>query len=145
MTGSEHHEVLAERRGTKPPSEKSFGITFAVVLALFSVWLLLRKELPSWALLSFVLALAFLISAFAKPALLSPLNRAWFRFGLTLHRIVNPIVMGLLFFVVFAPTGMIMRGMEKDLLRLKRVPKGSSYWIHRDAQTDPLTNMKKQY
>jgi heme/copper-type cytochrome/quinol oxidase subunit 4 len=145
MTRNEHHEVLTERREISPPSEKSFGITFAVVLALLSAWLLLRKGLASWALFLFILAMAFLGAAFARPILLSPVNRAWFSLGLILHRIVNPVVMGLLFFLVFTPTGMIMRLMGKDLLRLKRIPKESTYWIHRDAKTDPLTNMKKQY
>ena len=145
MAGSDHHEVLIERRDVAPPSERSFGITFAVIMTLLSAWLLLRKGLPFWALLSLILALAFLVSAFVKPVLLSPLNRAWFRFGLLLHGIVNPIVMGLLFFAVFTPTGMIMRAMKKDLLRLRRVSAGSTYWVLRDAQTDPPTNMKKQY
>jgi hypothetical protein len=145
MKRSEHHEVFTERREVKPPSERSFGVTFAVVFALLSTWLYLRKHLPLWALFSFVLALAFLGTALIRPVLLSPLNRAWFRLGLFLHKIVNPIVMGLLFFLVFAPTGVIMRGLGKDLLRLKRAPMGSTYWINRNMQTDPVTNMKKQY
>ena len=145
MAGSRHHEVLTERREVRPPSEKSFGITFAAIFSLLSVWLLLRKELPFWALLSFILALGCLGAAFTRPLLLLPFNRVWFRLGLLLHQIVNPIVMGLLFFLVFTPTGLIMRQLGKDLLRLRRNSEGSSYWIRRDPQAEPAANMKKQY
>ncbi len=69
--------------------------------------------------------------AFAAPQVLAPLNRLWFKLGLLLHKIVNPIVLGIMFYVVVTPTGLIMRLLGKDLLRLKRDPAAASYWIER--------------
>lgn len=145
MDTSGHHESLVERQGVRPPSERSFGITFTVVFALLAAWLFLRKGLPIWGSLSLICSVLFLVAAFVNPVLLTALNRAWFRLGLMLHKIVNPIVMGLLFFLVFTPTGIVMRLIGKDLLGLKRTPIRSSYWIRRDAETDPLANMRNQY
>ena len=62
---------------------------------------------------------------------LRPLNRLWLKFGLLLHKVVNPIVMALVFFGTVLPTGLIMRVLGKDLLRLKRQPDANSYWIER--------------
>ena len=103
MTG--HHESLTSEEIVKPPSEKSFGITFAVVFGLIAAWLYWRKHVPIWSLLSAGAALFFLASGFLKPDLLRPINLIWLKFGLLLHKIVNPIVMGILFFVVFTPMG----------------------------------------
>jgi hypothetical protein len=140
-----HHEQLTEHGDVKLPSERSFGITFAVVFALFALWLYWRKGLPLWALLFLAAAVVFALLAFWSPLALRPLNRVWMRFGLLLHRIINPLVMGLLFFVVFTPTAIIMRLLRKDLLRLKKEPGVASYWIPRSVDTDPPTNMKNQY
>ena len=65
------------------------------------------------------------------PATLKPLNRMWFKFGLLLHKVVNPIVMALVFFGTVLPTGLIMRALGKDPLRLKWQPDANSYWIER--------------
>ena len=81
---------------------------------------------PAWRLL-------FLACALVCPAVLKPLNWAWFRFGLLLHAVVNPIVMGLLFFVAVTPTGWIMRLRGKDLLRLKREPQSDTLLDHAGA------------
>jgi len=140
-----HHEQLSKPDDVKPPSEKSFGLTFAAILSLIAAWLYLRKDLPIWTVASLAASIAFLAAAFLAPALLRPLNLAWSRFGLLLHRIVNPIVMGLLFFLVFTPTGFIMRALGKDLLRLKRDPSRSSYWIHRADESHPPSKMTNQF
>ena len=63
--------------------------------------------------------------------MLNPLNRIWLKFGLLLHRVVNPVIMALLFYGTVLPTGLIARAMGKDLLRLKREPNADSYWIVR--------------
>ena len=90
------------------------------------------------------IAAAFLAAAWLKPAALRPLNIVWMKFGLLLHSIVNPIVMGLLFFGTIWPTGLVMRLRGRDLLRLKREPASASYWIARPPGPQPET-MKDQF
>jgi hypothetical protein len=73
----------------------------------------------------------FLGVALFYPAALTPLNRLWLKFGLLLHKVVNPIVMALVFFGTVLPMGLAMRALGKDPLRLKRQPNENSYWIER--------------
>jgi hypothetical protein len=81
----------------------------------------------------------------AWPAPLRPLNRLWFRIGLLLHRIVTPVVMGLVFFCSVVPIGLLMRALGKDLLRLRREADAQSYWIEREPPGPARGTMKKQF
>ena len=113
----------------KHGSDRSFGLTFAVVFLIIAL-LPLRHHLPVrwWAV---ALAVAFALAAFLAPRLLAPLNRLWARFGDLLHKITTPLVMGLLFFGALTPVASILRLSGKDPLRLKRDSKAASYWIER--------------
>jgi len=84
------------------------------------------------------------ISYFA-PGILKPLNRAWTRFGLLLHRFTNPLVLGIIFFVALTPMALIVRALGKDLLRLKRDPDAASYWIQRTPPGPAPETMKQQF
>jgi hypothetical protein len=143
MTG--HHESLTSEEIVKPPSEKSFGITFAVVFGLIAAWLFWRKHVPIYSVLAAAAAIFFLAAGFLTPQLLRPINLVWLKFGLLLHKIVNPIVMGLLFYVVFTPMGFIIRLAGKDLLSLKRDSDAKSYWSQRQISTEVETSMKNQF
>jgi hypothetical protein len=140
-----HHEEFAERDDVKLPSERSFGITFAVVFALLSVWLYFRKGHAGYASLTLIAAAGFLAAAYVRPEVLRPINKIWLRFGLLLHKVINPIVMGLLFFLVFTPMAMVMRMLGKDFLRITRSPEQSTYWIERTPDTHAPSSMKDQY
>jgi hypothetical protein len=85
-----------------------------------------------------------LVVPWSSPALLQPLNRFWTKLGLHLHRIANPIVMGLLFYGTILPTGLVMRPRGGDFLRLKREPDAESYWICAHAGPAPET-MRDQF
>jgi hypothetical protein len=78
------------------------------------------------------------------PSIIKPLNIIWFRFGLILHRIVNPIVMFAIFAVVFVPAGAIMR-LWRDPLRSKRIEGRSTYWIERKKNEDSQESMLNQF
>ena len=126
------HEELKSRTKIKIGSDRSFGLTFAVLFLLVGMWPWVFHGGPVrlWAL---GVAIAFIAAALAAPRLLAPLNKIWFRFGLLLHRVVNPIVMGMIFSCAVVPTAMlILRLRGKDLFRLKLDPDSASYWIHRD-------------
>jgi hypothetical protein len=86
-----------------------------------------------------------LAAALLYPAALNPLNRAWLKFGLLLHKVVNPIVMGLLFYGTVLPTGLVFRALGKDILRLRRQPEADSYWIVRQPPGPAPETMKDQF
>jgi hypothetical protein len=80
-----------------------------------------------------------------RPGALKPLNRLWLKFGILLHKVINPIVMALVFFATVLPTGLVMRALGKDLLRLKRQPNANSYWIERRPPGPTAESMKDQF
>ena len=134
------HESYAKGE-IKPPSERSTGLTFAVVAVIVAVLWRDSSTVP-WVVLG-VAAILAAVSLIA-PNLLKPLNIVWFRLGLLLHRIVNPIVMFAVFALVFVPAGAIMR-LWRDPLRSKRTTGESTYWIEREATTDAEASMTNQF
>lgn len=137
------HESFSREETVVRGSERSFGIVVAVALGLFALlnWWHGGKAWPWLA----AIALVFSTAGIFCPAALRPLNWLWFRFGLLLHSVVSPIVMGLLFYAAVWPTGVIMRTLGKDLLRLKREPQCSSYWIARQPPGPEPETMKDQF
>jgi hypothetical protein len=137
------HESFSREETVVRGSERSFGVVIAAalgVLALFNWW----HDGKIWPWLAGISVL-FIVTGYFCPAALRPLNWLWFKFGLLLHSVVNPIVMGLLFYAAVWPTGLVMRAFGKDLLRLKREPECSSYWIARQPPGPEPETMKDQF
>ena len=137
------HETLSREEPVVAGSDRSFGIVMAVACALLSLlnWWYGGRWWPWTA----GIASLFLAAALIVPSMLKPVNRIWLKFGLLLHRVVNPIVMALLFYGTVLPTGVIMRAMGKDLLRLRRQPDADSYWIVRRPPGPAPETMKDQF
>ena len=127
----------------KGSSDRAFGIVFAVFFALVTV-APLRHHLPPRLWASAPAALLAILAAVA-PKLLRPLNRAWLRVGKLLEKITNPIVMGVLFFVVVTPAGLLMRLFGKDPLRLRLDREAASYWIERPTDLPASESMRNQF
>ncbi|MGD0134056.1 MAG: SxtJ family membrane protein [Bryobacteraceae bacterium] len=124
-------------------SNRTFGLVFAAVFALIALLPLLRgHSMRRWPLQFSVL---FLVAALAAPKLLAPLNRAWTGLGSLLHAVVNPLVLGILFYLVFAPFGWVLRRMGKDFLRLRPDPGAPSYWIPRQPPGPRPESMSRQF
>ena len=123
----------------KVGSNKSFGIVFFVVFLLISLYPLINNE--SIRLWSLIISLIFLISGILNSKILSPLNKVWFKFGILLGKVISPIIMGIIFFLVVTPIGFIMRLLGKDLLNLK-YSDIKSYWIEKSG---PKSKMKNQF
>ena len=124
---------------TKVGSNKSFGIVFFVVFLLISLYPLLNDEkIRYWSLL---ISLVFLILGLINSNILKPLNKIWFKFGIILGKIISPLVMGVIFFFVVTPTGLLMRIFKKDILNLK-FNNNKSYWIEKK---EPKSKMKNQF
>ena len=123
----------------KVGSNKSFGIVFCVFFLIVSLYPLINGEnIRLWSLF---LSVIFLILGLLNSRILTPLNILWFKFGIFLGRFVSPIVMGLVFFLVVTPTGLIMRMFKKDLLKLKK-NELNTYWINR---SESKSDMKNQF
>ena len=121
-------------------SNKSFGIVFFIVFIIIGLYPLLNnEEIRVW---SIILSLIFLILGFLNSKLLTPLNKAWIKFGILLGNIISPLVLGIIFFLVVLPTGLLMRLFRKNFLGLKFDKKLKSYWINKEKQ---LSSMKNQF
>ena len=137
------HESYARDEAVQGSSNRSFGLVFAGVFALIGLLPLIFGGVARlWAI---ALAVVFLIAALAFPGVLGPLNRLWMRFGLLLHRIVSPIVLGIMFFGVITPMGLLMRLLGKDLLRLRLDKTAGSYWIARTPPGPAPETFKDQF
>lgn len=124
------HESITRTAPVKGSSDRSFGYVFAAVFAAIALWPFLHGNAVRWW--SLAIAAAFLVAALAAPALLAPLNRVWTKFGLLLHKVTNPVIMGLVFYVAVTPTAWVMRAVGKDPLRRKIDRAAASYWIQRE-------------
>ena len=112
------------------PSDRSFGFTFVVVFLLGTAWAAWTRHVPVAIVLA-VLCGVTLAVTLANAKLLHPLNRAWMKVGAAIHAVVNPIVLGGIFFLVIAPVGIVMRLAGRDALRRRLEPDARTYWIER--------------
>ena len=137
-------EDLSRQHAVEGSSNRSFGIVFAVVFLIIAAWPLVfgSGALRWWAA---AVAAVFGVLAFVAPAVLAAPNRAWMKLGLLLGRIVSPIVLGLLFYIVFTPMGWALRAMGKDPMRLRRDASASTYWIERKPPGPPPDSLHNQF
>lgn len=130
---------MSEYNDIKISSNRSFGVVFFIVFLLIALYPLLNNnEIRLWSLIVSVL---FLILGILNSKILSPLNKIWFKFGLLLGKIISPIIMGVIFFLVVTPIGFIMKLLGKDLINLK-FNNEKSYWIKKSG---PKSEMKNQF
>ena len=123
----------------KISSNRSFGIVFFIVFLLIALYpLTYNEEIRVW---SVIISLIFLVLGLLNSKILTPLNKLWFKFGILLGKIVSPLIMGIIFFLVVTPIGFIMRLLGKDVLNLK-YNKNKSYWIEKN---DSKSKMKNQF
>jgi len=120
-------------------SNKNFGLLFFAILTIYSVWPLFNSN--DLRIFPLIVGLIFLALSFLNPRLLQPLNLAWVKFGDILGKIVAPIIMFIIFFLVITPIGLFMRLIGKDLLKIK-FSDNNSYWIKRDKK---VGSMKRQF
>ena len=121
----------------KLPSNRNFGIVFSIVFLIIAIWPILNQnEIRIW---SIIISLIFLILGLINSKFLSPLNKAWFKFGLILGSVIAPVVMGVIYFLVVTPTGLIMKALGKDILALKK-NKNNTYWLEKDNSNNNLKN-----
>jgi len=137
------HEQFDRASAVRGSSDRSFGLVFALFFAVAGLWPLRSgRSVRGWAL---AIAGMMLAAAFLRPAVLHPLNRLWTWLGLLLARVVNPVVMAVMFAVVFVPAGLVLRLLGKDPLRLRPDPATASYWLVRQPPGPDPDTMAKQF
>ena len=123
----------------KKASNRSFGLLFSFIFLIITFWPLLNSEpIRLWAL---IISLTFLFLGILNSKILSPLNKGWIKFGELLGKIIAPIVMFLVFFIILTPIGILLKLFGKDLLKIKKSKLIKSYWINRKN----ITSMDRQF
>jgi len=124
-------------------SNRSFGIVFTAVFAIIGLWPLLDgNQVRYWLL---VVSGAIFLVALIRPSALALANRLWTKFGLLLHKVTNPIILGLIFYVVITPFALVTRAFGRDVLQLKPEHKRTTYWIERDPSGPDPQSIKNQF
>ena len=130
---------MKQNKEMKLPSNKNFGIVFFIVFLIVALYPLINSDnVRIWSLIT---SLIFLVFDLLNSKILTPLNKLWFKFGILLSKIISPFIMGIIFFFVVTPIGLIMRLLGKDVLNLK-YSKNKSYWIEKNG---PKSKMKNQF
>jgi len=124
----------------KNTQNRSFGLLFFIVFLAFALWPLTKKGEINLYLIS--IALIFLILGLLNSKILTPLNRSWIKFGELLGRIIAPIIMGIVYFIILTPISLLVRLFGKDLIGMKFNNNLNTYWIKRKKH---LGTMDKQF
>jgi uncharacterized membrane protein HdeD (DUF308 family) len=140
------HETSDDEHNLVTSSDRSFGLTIGIILLLIAIFnIYISRLVSSISLLLIVAGLLLVITGIIKPALLAPLNKQWTKLGLFLYKIVNPIVMFIIFVVTIIPIGLILRFSGKDVLSLKWEKSKNSYWVDRKESGPLPKNMEDQF
>ncbi len=137
------HESLSRPESVEMGSERSFGVVFAIAFTIIGAWQLWRGRGWGWWMIGG--GGAFLLTGLLAPSLLAPLNRLWMKLGLILHRVMNPVILGILFYGAVAPTGLLMRAFGKRPLPLTFDKAAASYWVRRNPPGPPGESFTKQF
>ncbi len=141
-----NHDAFEDHQEVEGPSERSFGLTVGGILLAIALVRLFAFDAgtTSTLVLGVPGALLFLL-AIVWPASLRLPNAAWSKLGLLLASIVNPIIMGLIYVLLFVPIGLGMKLFGRDALRMKRSDGGNSYWITRTSSDPDIKRMENQF
>ena len=119
---------------------RSFGLLFFIVFLALALWPLTKKGEINLYLISF--AFIFLVLGLLNSRILSPLNKGWIKLGEILGRIIAPIVMAIVYFLILTPISLLVRLFGKDLIGMKFSNDINSYWVKRKKH---LGSMDKQF
>ena len=134
------HEKLDRKENVKIGSEKSFGLTFGALFFVVGILPTITGRGPRWWAIA--TGILFLVITLLRPSIFRLPHLAWFRFGLILNRLVSPLILASLFYLVFTPMGLLLKLLKKDILALKLDKSRISYWIKSET---PVSSMKDQF
>lgn len=138
-----HEHTPRHNASIQGSSDRSFGLVFTTFFLIIGLLPLLHQHaIRLWAL---GLSVIILIISLTAPALLAPANKLWTKFGTLLHSIVSPVALGVLFFAVVTPIGLLMKLFGKDPLRLHFDKSANSYWIVRTPPGPDAESLNNQF
>jgi hypothetical protein len=137
------YESFSRPGPVKGSSDRGFGYVFAAFFTVVALWPFVHGNGVRWW--SLAVGGAFLVVALVAPSLLAPLNRVWTKFGLLLHKVTNPVIMGAVFYGAVTPTAWAMRAVGKDPLRRKIDRTAASYWIVREPPGPAPQSLKQPF
>jgi hypothetical protein len=140
---AEIHEDFSRDHQVKASSNRAFGWVWVVVFLIIALRPLVSGGAVRWW--SLILSALVAVVTIAVPALLTIPNRLWLGFGMLLHRVTSPVALGIIFYVVVTPMGLLMRAFAKDILRLRHDPAAESYWIKREPPGPKPDSMPHQF
>lgn len=143
MSKGPSHERIARDRVIKQSSEKSFGYLLGGICIAVGLWPLLSHLGVRWGW--FILGLSLALIGFLKPSVLAPINKMWLKIALLLERIVTPMIMGVVFFLVVTPMALLLKILGKDLLGLRQKTNQKSYWTERPTHLDDKQHFELQH
>lgn len=129
---------------TQLPSNKKFGVLMSAI-SCFGAYYFSRSPFPGEFYLALVLSVTLIILTIFLPEKLLPLNKAWAALGRMMGRVITPVSMGILFFLVFTPIALLTKAFNRDELRLKTYASGESFWLKRDHRFRPPSSYKNQF
>ena len=127
----------------KMPTNTRFGWFFSAVFSLIAVYAHVHQS-KYFASVAAMVGTAFVVATLVNPKALALLNRIWYEFGLLLGKVVSPIVMGIIFFVLITPISLIMRTCGRDELKMKK-SSSHSYWLDRSPPGPLSESFKNQF
>jgi hypothetical protein len=136
-------ENLNRKEEIEYSTDRTFGLVFSVFFGLIAFWPLVKGGRPR--LIAVVLAVFFLMTALLRPSMLAVLNRFWQRLGLFISAVVSPLALGILFYFIFTPVGILMRIFGKRPLHLEFDSKADSYWIWRNPPGPDGSTFNNQF
>jgi predicted membrane metal-binding protein len=137
------HEDFSRKEDIKPSTDRSFGLVMAAFFLIIAFWPFIHAEPARWWALGLAVVFAVLALLWTPP--LAPLNRLWIKLSLLLYKVINPIVLGVLFYMTVTPIALLLCVLGKDPLRLRPDPDAASYWIDRTPPGPAPESMKNQY
>jgi hypothetical protein len=140
------HEDYRRPETVKGSSDRGFGLTVGGILLLIAAVRVWRHG--GYGAIELVLGavgLCLIVLALVRAQTLSGLNRAWTRLGLVLFKVVNPVVLALIYLITIVPIGLLLRASGHDPLRLKRDPSASTYWVKREPPGPAPETMINQF
>jgi hypothetical protein len=139
------HEPHSRAYEVKAGSDRNFGLVVGGVLVMIAAYRLYVGGSTTLVTIVALLGIALIAAALTAPAMLAPANRLWFRLGMLLHKVTNPILLGAIFAIAFVPTGVLMRALGRDPLRLKPEPDAPTYWIPRHKSGSTPESLRQPF